>query len=131
MNAERPRRRNWARVALLAGTVQGCWAAFANHEHGAMIALRAGLAQAAVSALGGATMTLLMEWLFSLPRRRWARFAASALGSIAVFGTLIVGVHWLRGTPNLLRTIALPGTILPIYAVVYSAALSRADDRSP
>lgn len=121
----KPRQRNWLKAAVVACVVQGSWAAYANHDFGLRAALRATAAQAVYSFLGAAIMTLLMEWFFSVPKARGARFAASTLGSMSILLTVLVTVHWINGTPNLLLTMVPSLVILVIYSTLYSASLLR------
>lgn len=121
--AQRPR--NWLKAAIVACLGQGSWAAYANHGFGARAALRASATQAIYAFLGAAFMTLLMEWLFSLPRRRAARFAAATLGSMAVMTTILSTLHWINGTPNLALTMIPSLVIQVVYSTLYTASLLR------
>lgn len=117
--------RNWLKAAVVACVVQGSWAAYANHGAGLRAALRATVAQAVYAFFGAAFMTLLMEWLFSLPARPAARFAASTLGSMSTMLVVLVTVHVVNGTPNLVLTMVPSLVILVVYSTLYSASLLR------
>lgn len=103
----------------------GGWAAFANSGHGAGAMFAAFLVQGALS--GG--ITLVMKRGLEAGHRRLsggsARFLPPLI-SCTVIGALLAGLHALFGTPELLRTIAVPWTVSTVYAFVYVASLERA-----
>jgi fluoride ion exporter CrcB/FEX len=128
VTAGRPRARSVGRsifMAILALLFYGTIAAAANYEHGLHAAVRAFGAQGFVSVLNTFAVTMVMERLILLPRRRWAAFAlatgCAALWSIAT--TLIM--HWAMQTPSYAATV-LPPIVLGFgYCVLYSAGLAR------
>ena len=44
---------------------------------------------------------------------------------------LLVAVHTLIGTPEIVRTIAVPWSVSTVYAVVYAATLARGQAKAP
>lgn len=105
--------------------LMGGWALFANRAHGPGAAWLPALAQGTLS---GALTGALKKTLEALDGRLGGLFAymippAVTAGSILV---LLVLVHTLIGTPELLATIAFPWSVSTLYAIVYNAGLVRA-----
>lgn len=103
----------------------GAWAAFANRGHGVPAMLLAFGVQGALSGL----ITLVMKRGLEAGHARMTGLAARLvppLISCAAIAALLFGVHSLVGTPEVLRTIALPWTVSTLYAFVYVATLERA-----
>jgi hypothetical protein len=105
--------------------LMGGWALFANRAHGLGAAWLPALAQGTLS---GALTGALKKTLEALDGRLGGLFAymippAVTAGSILV---LLVLVHTLIGTPELLATIAFPWSVSTLYAIVYNAGLVRA-----
>ena len=105
--------------------LMGGWAFFANRAHGLQGAWAPALAQGTVSGLltGG-----LKKTLEALDGRLPGLLAfvvppAVTSGSILV---LLILVHTLIGTPELVATIAFPWSVSTLYAIVYNAGLVRA-----
>lgn len=102
----------------------GGWAAFANREHGAGAMLLAFVVQGALSGL----ITLVMKRGLEAGHARLTGLSARVvppLISCTVIAALLYGVHTLAGTPEVIRTIALPWTVSTLYAFVYVASLER------
>lgn len=115
--------------ASLGALFYGSWGVFANHAHGWAPALRAGLAQGAMSFIVTLTGVTLMKWLFRQPGPWWMRASYSVLGALVIIYGGIVGVHWQLGTPEILLTLA-PGLPLTIgFCCVFTATLVRLDSR--
>jgi len=109
--------------------LMGGWALFANRAHGWQGAWLPALAQGTVS---GALTGGLKKTLEALDGRLAGGLAyivppAVTAGSILV---LLVLVHRLIGTPELVATIAFPWSVSTLYAIVYNAGLVRARRRS-
>ena len=105
--------------------LMGGWALFANRAHGLAGACLPALVQGTVS--GGLTGAL-KKTLEALDGRLSGALAfiippAVTAGSILV---LLVLVHSLIGTPELVATIAFPWSLSTLYAIVYNAGLVRA-----
>ena len=102
----------------------GGWAAFANRDHGAGAMMLAFAVQGALSAL----ITLVMKRGLEAGHARMSGLAARLvppLISCAAIAALLSAVHALAGTPEVLRTIAVPWTVSTLYAFVYVASLER------
>jgi hypothetical protein len=101
----------------------GGWALFANRAHGAG-ALAPALAQGMLSGL----ITLVLKRALEAFAARLSGVPAlivPPLTSASVIFLLLVGVHWLIGTPEIAATIAVPWSVSTLYAIVYTAALAR------
>lgn len=104
---------------LFAFVAMGGWAVFANSSHLLQRALFAGLVQGALSA--GLTFFLktVIERLAKQFKGRaglWAPPLIACLASTAV----LISIHALSGTPEILKTIAVPLTVSTTYAAVYN-----------
>lgn len=102
----------------------GSWAAFANRTHPMPAPLQAGLIQGALSA---AITLLLKRGIEALARRFSGQTALLAPPLIAglVSAGLLTTIHTIGGTPEILRTIAVPLTVATSYAALYNLSLWR------
>ena len=105
--------------------LMGGWALFANRGHGLAAAWLPALAQGILS---GALTGALKKTLEALDGKIAGPLAfvvppAVTAGSILA---LLVLVHRLIGTPELVATIAFPWSLSTLYAIVYNAGLVRA-----
>ena len=105
--------------------LMGGWALFANRGHGLVAAWPPALAQGILS---GALTGALKKTLEALDGKIAGPLAfvvppAVTAGSILA---LLVLVHRLIGTPELVATIAFPWSLSTLYAIVYNAGLVRA-----
>ena len=105
--------------------LMGGWAFFANRAHGPQGAWAPALAQGTVSGLltGGLKKTL--EVLDGRLPGLWAFVVPPAVTASSILVLLIL-VHTLIGTPELVATIAFPWSVSTLYAIVYNAGLVRA-----
>ncbi len=111
--------------AVLGGLVYGLWALGVNRHAGWPHAAVIGCAHWAMSVVITMGCVALMRTLFWLPRspRNGALLAAG--GSLLLTYTLLITVHTMIGTPNILVTLA-PGMLPTIgFAVVFSSLLLR------
>ena len=116
--------RSTALHVAFAVLAMGGWAAFANRGHGAEAMQLAFGIQGTLSGL----ITLVMKRGLELGHTRLSGIAARLIPpliSCAAIGTLLFIVHSLSGTPEVLRTLALPWTVSTVYAFVYVASLER------
>lgn len=102
----------------------GSWAAFANRGHAMPAPL---LAFATQGALSAAITLCLKRGLEALARRLdgAAALIVPPLAAALASASVLTLVHILAGTPEILRTIALPLTVVTSYAALYSRALTR------
>jgi len=111
--------------AVLGGLFYGTWALIVNRHvgwtHAGVIAATHWLLSASIT-YGSVT---LMRTLFWLPRDPRNGALLSAIGSLVLTYTLLIGVHYMIGTPQILITLA-PGLVPTIgFASVYSSLLLR------
>jgi hypothetical protein len=113
----------------LAALAMGGWALFANSGHG----LAAAMAPAAAQGLLSGGITFFLKRALEAMSARLAGPLAYLLPPAATAGTILAvltGVHALIGTPEIARTIAVPWSVSTLYAIVYSAALTRGKPRT-
>ena len=107
---------------LGAFVVMAGWAFFANRGHALSDALAAAALQGALSA----AVTLSLKTFIEKIAPRFTGSAALVLPPLLAFcivGGVLVLLHRLNGTPEILATVALPLTAATVYAAVYNLAL--------
>lgn len=106
----------------LAFVVYGGWAAFANHDHGLLVAARSFTVQGASSA----TTTLLMGGVIEALRARigggFLRGIAASVAATAAAACFHVSLHLLARTPEIARTVAPSVLVGFAFALTYSAS---------
>ena len=101
----------------------GGWTLFANRAHGGAAFVPA-LVQGTISGL----ITLGLKRVLEAFSARLSGPLAYILPPLATAGTilvLLIGVHTLIHTPEILATIAVPWSVSTAYAILYTAALRR------
>lgn len=118
--------------ALLSATAIGSmfflWAVFVNWGHGLEQAVRAGAGQGSVSFIISMSMAFMLEFLFFLPgidKTLRIPFAVMVTMSVVIGASIMV--HMLIGTPEIIKTIALPFIMGMSYTSLYCFRLSRMD----
>jgi hypothetical protein len=116
-------RATWTHVAF-AFLAMGAWAAFANRDHGAGAVLRALLVQGALS---GLITLVLKRWLEAAHRRLKGPLGQilPPVASCIAIAALLSLLHRLAGTPEILRTIAVPWSVSTLYAFAYTLSLPK------
>ena len=107
----------------VAFVAMGGWTLFANRAHGAAAFVPA-LVQGTISGL----ITLLLKRVLEAFSARLSGLLAYVLPPLitaSVILALLIGVHRLIGTPEILATIAVPWSVSTGYAILYTAALRR------
>lgn len=107
---------------LVAFAAMGGWAVFANRMHPMPAPLLAGLVQGALSG----TITLFLKRTVEALAARLPGTAGLLMPPAIACATscvLLVTLHAVSGTPEILRTIALPLAVSTGYAALYSYAL--------
>lgn len=102
----------------------GGWAAFANRAHPMPAPLYAGLLQGAISA----TITLVLKRAIEFLAGRFSGLAALLAPPVIaglVSASLLTILHTIGGTPEILKTIAVPLTVATSYAALYNYSLWR------
>lgn len=112
----------------VAFVVMGGWAAFANSAHGPGAAGLAFLVQGALSAVLMLLLKRGLEALYARLSGRLARVGPPLFSCTAIAGVL-TAAHALAGTPEILKTVAVPWTASTLYAFVYTATLPAKEFR--
>jgi hypothetical protein len=120
---------NWAGSSTIvhvgfAFAVMGGWAMWVNRLHGLERMLISGLAQGVVSG----TLTLFLKKALEAMSPRFsgmAGFIAPPLITASVIFVLLLGVHTLARTPEILATISFPFAVSTTYAIAYNWKLCR------
>ncbi|MBB3463040.1 hypothetical protein [Rhizobium sp. BK377] len=108
---------------LFAFLAMGIWAVFANRAHDMPAPLYAGLVQGTISACLTLFLKSVIDWLtsrFSGSTRFWAPPLIACLGSASI----LVVFHAASGTPEIIKTIALPLLVSTTYAAIYNYSIS-------
>ena len=104
---------------LFAFCAMGSWALFANRGHPMPKPVYAGLVQGLMSAIITYFLKRTIEALqtrFNGPSALWLPPLIAASAGLV----LLVTVHTLAGTPEVLKTIALPFGVAATYAAIYN-----------
>jgi hypothetical protein len=107
----------------VAFVAMGGWTLFANRGHGAAAVLPA-LAQGTVSGLITLVLKRVLE-AFAARLFGWRALVVPPLVTASTILALLIAVHRLIGTPELVATIAVPWSVSTLYAILYTAALLR------
>jgi len=105
----------------------GSWAVFANRTHPMPVPLIAGLVQGTVSATITLGLKQMLEALNSRLPGLSGLLVPPVLAGLASVVLLSV-IHTLAGTPEVLRTLAVPTTVATLYAAAYTLRLWRRKD---
>lgn len=103
----------------------GGWAMFANSGHPMPRPLIAGVVQGGISAC----LTFFLKSAVEILAKRFRRFAAlwaPPLIACLVSTAILVTLHYLSGTPEILHTITVPLVVSTSYAAIYNYSLFRA-----
>lgn len=102
----------------------GGWAVFANRAHAMPRPVLAGLVQGTMSAI----LTLCLKTTIDALSHRFSGvssfWAPPAIACILSTG-LLVAVHTISGTPEILRTILVPVIVSATYSALYSYSIYR------
>ena len=101
----------------------GGWTLFANRAHGAG-AIGPALAQGVMSGLITLVLKRVLE-AFAARLAGWQALVIPPLVTASTIMALLIAVHRLIGTPELWATIAVPWSVSTLYAIIYTAALTR------
>lgn len=108
----------------------GGWALFANAGHGLAAAALPAVSQGVLSGL----ITLVLKRALEAMSPRFPGALACIVPPAITAGAvlaLLLTVHKLIGTPEVIRTIAVPWSVSTFYAVVYAATLARGQAKAP
>ncbi|SOC38848.1 hypothetical protein SAMN05892877_105293 [Rhizobium subbaraonis] len=114
----------------VAFVAMGGWAILANRGHAPAQMLLAGAVQGAMSAAITLFLKKAIERLARIVTGAGRLWLPPAL-VIAVSGTALALIHRIAGTPEILRTIAVPLLVSASYAASYNYSLHRKEQGSP
>ena len=117
-------------MGVLAGTLYGLWAVYANWSHDFAHVARAAGTQFVLSFCSTSFLTLMIELVLARGRTV-SNLALAAVGPHASMVTLFIVIHWFAGTPNVLKTIAPSASIGLVYCIVYVLKRSQAQVAAP
>jgi len=109
---------------LFAFVAMGSWAVFANRAHPMPKPVLAGAVQGALSAV----LTLFLKSGIEQLSKRVGGAAAYWVPPLLVCLvsiSLLAAFHWLSGTPEITKTIAVPLAVSTSYATLYTLSLAR------
>ena len=109
---------------LFAFVVMGGWAVFANRDYPMPRPLISGLVQGVLSGCLTLFLKTAIDFLaqrFAGPAGLWVPPLIACLGS----ASLLIAVHALSGTPEILQTIAVPLLVSTSYATIYNYSISK------
>ncbi len=109
---------------LFAFVAMGGWAVLANSNHTSQRALLAGVVQGTLSAC----LTFFLKTAIERLSRQftgWAGLWAPPLIACVASTAVLISIHALSGTSEILRTIAVPLAVSTSYAAVYNYFLYR------
>lgn len=104
----------------------GGWALFANRHHPMPKPLLAAVIQGTLSAL----LTLYLKTAVDALSRRFRgtkRLFLPPLLACLDSSAALVAIHTMSGTPEVLRTIALPLAVSTTYAAIYNYSINRGE----
>lgn len=108
---------------LFAFLAMGGWAVFANRAYAMPRPLYSGLVQGVMSACLTLFLKSVIDGLskrFDGLNRLWAPPLIACLGSTAI----LVAIHAASGTPEILKTVAVPLLVSTSYAAIYNYSIS-------
>jgi hypothetical protein len=109
--------RAWLLPSTLAFVLWGGWAAYINSQHGTAEAVRSAIAQGIASFVITIFLTFSVARLHGVLRQRFARAVLPALATVTLTGSLLVALHSLAGTPEVLATVVPPITVAALYCL--------------
>jgi len=104
---------------LLFTVLWSTWAYFANLSHGEEAASRAAYTQGSFTIINAFFYTMFMEYMFALGKTPAKRFMLAFVVPNLLVTTILSGLHYVRGTPNLLTTVGLLLVFIYTLSLVY------------
>lgn len=104
----------------------GGWAIYANSGHPMPKPLLAGLIQGTLSGAITYALKRTLDGLRAAMSRSLGWWLPPVI-ALACSLCLLIGAHWLAGTPEILRTISVPYSVASLYAITYNFLMWRND----
>lgn len=111
-------------MGVLAGALYGAWAIYANWNHGLPRVARAFAIQFVLSFCSTSFMTLMIELTLARGRSAANKLLA-AIGPHSGMITLFVIIHYIAGTPHVMKTIAPSAVVGLLFCIVYVSRRGR------
>ena len=118
-------------VGIITAVFYGTWAFYSNYEFGRTMAIRSAIVQAFSYGIAVCCSASLMEFLFSIGKQVIIKFLLASAGAGGLMLAIFVGIHFVNGTPNMVKTLMLPTLIATPYYILYPLGLTRREVRSP
>lgn len=111
--------KNTAVHVAFAFVAMGGWAVYANTAHPMPKAILAGLVQGSISAALTLFLKRSVDWMRPKFSTNAGYLMPALIASLASAG-LLVAVHYLAKTPEIVKTIAVPLTVSALYIFTYN-----------
>jgi len=111
--------------AVIAFILWGSWAFFANSGHGGAAQLSAFITQGSASFVITLVMTRFVAMLFSRIHHYRVRAVIPAAVTVSVTGTLLITVHYLAGTPEVIATVSPALSVAFLYCLYTTYKLQQ------
>ncbi|EJT06636.1 hypothetical protein [Rhizobium sp. CCGE 510] len=108
---------------LVAFMAMGSWAVFANRAYAMPSPLYAGLVQGTISSCLTLFLKTVIDWLSTRFSSGSVRFWAPPLTACVGSASILVAIHAVTGTPEILKTIAFRLLVSTSYAAIYNYSL--------
>jgi len=112
-------------MGICATFLHGFVAYYVNHEYGHAAALKAAISQAVACGVITLFTASLMEIAFSIPRGLLTKYLFSSVGSGSVVLALVVTLHIVMETPDVMMTVVGAAFLSVPYYFIYPLFLSR------
>jgi len=113
-------------TGCIAGLLWGSWAYYVHYEFGFATASQAALSQGIGSAFVGTILTMTMDYIYKI--ESWPRtvmIVASIVSPMLLATGMLVVVHLLTGTPDILQTMLPSQPLGYAWTTVYTVKLYR------
>ncbi len=104
---------------LIFTTLWSSWAYYANSGAGSAAAEKAAVTQGSFTIINAFLFTVIMEYLFFIGRSPLMRFLLAFALPNSIVIVVLSSIHYFRGTPNVLATVAPSLTIVAALSLVY------------
>jgi len=112
-------------MGIIASFLHGAVTYYVNHEYGHAAAIKAAISQAVACGVITLFTASLMELTFSIPKGLLNKYLFSFIGSGGFVLTIIVTLHTVMGTPNVMMTVVGASFLSFPYYLIYPLILVR------
>ncbi len=82
------------------------WAYYANMAYGVEAARKAAITQGSFTIVNAFLFTVIMEYMFSIGKTAFTRLLLAFVLPNSIVAVVLTSLHYYRGTPNVLTTVA-------------------------